>query len=330
VNKVVRALGRHHVDFLCVNRAELDRQHLEDVDLVVAVGGDGTVLSSAHFLDAGTIPLLGVNSDPMTDEQAASTTTKQTDERRSHGALCAFSSNDVDGGFARVLYGGGNLCRRTRIQCTVKSTYSETRLCPAMNDLLIAHPSPASVSRFRMGFLVPLQDTSEMEKSSIMKDHDEKIAPEEAAELTASARGDGSSKRVARFGGTEYGIMRSVNAWSSGIWVCTATGSTAAMAASGGQPMHIDSPQLQYLIREHMVEEHVCREEALERGVGILQQGGQLHIRWNSASGRIFIDGAHLYHDVVLGDEILINTLAPPLQLFLREPGEQDFGKPRL
>lgn len=34
-----------------MNRVELDRQHLADVDLVIAVGGDGTCLSAAHFLD---------------------------------------------------------------------------------------------------------------------------------------------------------------------------------------------------------------------------------------------------------------------------------------
>jgi hypothetical protein len=47
-------LRRHDLPFSCVNRVELDRQHLSDVDLVIAVGGDGTVLSAAHFLDHGT------------------------------------------------------------------------------------------------------------------------------------------------------------------------------------------------------------------------------------------------------------------------------------
>ena len=47
-------LRRYDLPFSCVNRVELDRQHLSDVDLVIAVGGDGTVLSAAHFLDHGT------------------------------------------------------------------------------------------------------------------------------------------------------------------------------------------------------------------------------------------------------------------------------------
>jgi NAD+ kinase len=60
---------------------ELDRQHLADVDLIIAVGGDGTVLSSAHFLDHGTIPLLGVNSDPTISIEDRSVK-KKSDERR--------------------------------------------------------------------------------------------------------------------------------------------------------------------------------------------------------------------------------------------------------
>jgi NAD kinase len=61
---------------------ELDRQHLADVDLMVAVGGDGTVLSSAHFLDHGTIPLLGINSDPNVSREDIKVVKKKTDERR--------------------------------------------------------------------------------------------------------------------------------------------------------------------------------------------------------------------------------------------------------
>lgn len=58
---------------------------------------------------------------------------------------------NMEEGFAAVFYGAGKLVSRTRIHCTVKSTFSETRLVPALNDLLIASLSPAAVSRFRMG-----------------------------------------------------------------------------------------------------------------------------------------------------------------------------------
>lgn len=81
VNDLLGELRKHEINFSCVNRVELDRQHLADIDLMVAVGGDGTVLSSAHFLDHGTIPLLGVNSDPNVSLEDIKTK-KKVDERR--------------------------------------------------------------------------------------------------------------------------------------------------------------------------------------------------------------------------------------------------------
>ena len=63
------------------------------VDLVISVGGDGTVLSSSHFLGEN-IPLVGVNSDPSRAEEKSST--KRTDERRSFGALCMCTAHDVE------------------------------------------------------------------------------------------------------------------------------------------------------------------------------------------------------------------------------------------
>jgi hypothetical protein len=83
-----------------------------------------------------------------------------TDERRSHGALCAGTSNNMSEGIAKVLHGGGVIKERTRIQCIVKSTFSETKLVPALNDMLIANPSPAAVSRFRMGWMEPIDITN--------------------------------------------------------------------------------------------------------------------------------------------------------------------------
>ena len=61
---------------------------------------------------------------------------------RSHGALCALTALDMKQKIPEVLFGGGKLASRTRIQCIVKSTFSETRLVPALNDMLIANPSP--------------------------------------------------------------------------------------------------------------------------------------------------------------------------------------------
>jgi len=122
---------------------------------------------------------------------------------------------------------------------------------------------------------------------------------------------------VTRFGGIAYDVKNSINVWSSGMWVSTSTGSSAAIASAGGQVMDLDSHHLQYLVREHMIESG-ADDKVRKAGHDFLSNGEQLHLRWNSGVGKIYIDGAHLAHKLELGDEILINASAPPLQLFLR------------
>jgi NAD+ kinase len=211
----------------------------------------------------------------------------------------------MKGKLPRILHGGGILSTRSRIQCIVKSTFSETRLVPALNDLLIANPSPAAVSRFRMGWLQQVKEP-QIQKLGSMSDP--------SSYLPKSQYGT-----VTRFGGKLYDVDNSLNVWSSGLWVCTGTGSSAAMAAAGGMPMDITSENLQYLIREHMIENAANKDELKDQNNAIFEKGEKLHLRWNSQKGRIFIDGSHLYHNLELGDEILIDADAPPLALYTRD-----------
>ena len=135
------------VRYTTVGREDLDRQHLSNVDLVITVGGDGTVLSSSHFLDS-SIPLLGINSDPTKAEDF--NVRKKSDERRSFGALCCCTADNMHIALRRILEGVHLPEARQRIQCIVEGSLKEVKLMPALNDLLIAHPSPAAVSRFRL------------------------------------------------------------------------------------------------------------------------------------------------------------------------------------
>ena len=53
------------------------------------------------------------------------------------------------------------------------------------------------------------------------------------------------------------------------------------MAASGGQPMDLSSPDLQFMIREHMIENST---ETVGHDVdnGFINCGEEMHLRWNS------------------------------------------------
>lgn len=198
VEAVLKHIG---IQYSRLGREELHRGVISDKDLIIAVGGDGTVLNVSSFLD-DSIPVLGINSDPTRPEEHGVTNVK--DERRSRGALCAISANNLKEYLPRILYGDITPGLRTRIQCLVRSTYTETRLPPALNDILVAHPIPAAVSRFRLalcgGNVLPSYKTE-----------------------------------------TKADEIFSFNAWSSGIWISTATGSTAAMSGAGGDIMDVRS-----------------------------------------------------------------------------------------
>lgn len=62
-------LQRKSLDWIAVQRNHLC-QPIRDVDLVVAVGGDGTLLRASHFLD-DSVPILGVNSDPTCTKEVS-------------------------------------------------------------------------------------------------------------------------------------------------------------------------------------------------------------------------------------------------------------------
>lgn len=218
----------------------------------------------------------------------------------------------MEEGLEHVLYGDGTLRTRTRIRCKVKSTFSETRLVPALNDLLIANPSPAAVSRFRMGWLHPVDEGVEEDMA------------QNPYKIDNPSKNYSQYGTVTRFGGIPYDVSNSLNVWSSGMWVCTSIGSTAAMAAAGGEIMEPNCTALQYLIREHMIEPDQTTDDGVpirhkDVDNGLLADGQKMHLRWNSQKGRIFIDGSHLTHNLELGDEILIDNLAPPLQMYISD-----------
>jgi len=146
---------------------------------------------------------------------------------RSHGALCACTSINMKGKLPRILHGGGTLSERTRIQCIVKSTFSETRLVPVLNDLLIANPSPAAVSRFRMGWSNPVVhgEVGGGIGRGLGLGGTSSISDPNNSQPRSNSN-NSHYGTVTRVGGKLYDIQNSLNVWSSGMWVSTATGAS--------------------------------------------------------------------------------------------------------
>jgi len=289
VDKTTDLLNKLGVTYSVVSRDEMHRGLLWEKDLIICVGGDGTMLSTACFMDEN-IPLFGINSDPSDPDELSVTNVK--DERRSRGALCAASSYTLDDILNKVITGEMEPYNRTRLRCIVKSTYTETRLPPSLNDILVAHPLPAAVSRFRLT-LNHLRKPDMFSPSSFLAQSQAQSRREEA--------------------GVEE--LFSFNCWSSGMWVSTATGSSAAMHAAGGYQMDPHSRNLQYMVREHLTEDG-DNFKTKEKGHGNVSTDQMLHLRWNSQRGTIFVDGSHSSHDLQLGDEITIDSHAPTIKIF--------------
>lgn len=67
INFCQDVVKRKFVEWKSIFRSDLSKP-ITDVDLVVTVGGDGTLLQASHLMD-DSIPVLGVNSDPTQSEE---------------------------------------------------------------------------------------------------------------------------------------------------------------------------------------------------------------------------------------------------------------------
>ncbi|MCO5610256.1 hypothetical protein L7F22_064492 [Adiantum nelumboides] len=125
---------------------QLHRDELQDsirgVDLVVTVGGDGTLLQASHFLDS-SIPVLGVNSDP-TQMKEVEEKLEDYDATCSAGYLCAATKDNFEQVLQEIQAEKRIPLRVHRISTRVNGS---TLKSYALNDILLAHPDPAAVTR---------------------------------------------------------------------------------------------------------------------------------------------------------------------------------------
>lgn len=98
------------------------------VDLVLTVGGDGTLLSASHQIGAG-VPLLGINSAPQS----------------SVGFFCIHTKRPLVEMVERALRGGlpGIELSRMRVDLNGKKVHGRV-----LNEALFCHASPAATSRY--------------------------------------------------------------------------------------------------------------------------------------------------------------------------------------
>ncbi|XP_073303415.1 probable NADH kinase isoform X1 [Primulina huaijiensis] len=142
INFCQNILKRKPVDWKVVFRNDVS-QAISDVDLVITVGGDGTLLQASHFMD-DRIPVLGVNSDPTRPEELEQLN-EEFDATRSTGYLCASTANNFEQILDEILENHYEPSELARMAISINSKLIPTS---ALNDVLLAHPCPATVSRF--------------------------------------------------------------------------------------------------------------------------------------------------------------------------------------
>jgi NAD+ kinase len=230
------------------------RHHLEgivpdDFDLVVTVGGDGTVLHASHAI--ARTPVLAVNSAPDS----------------SVGFFTCTDAAKFGDKLDEVLAGELKPVRLSRMEVRVNGKVVTDR---ALNDVLFCHDCPASTTRY----VLACNGLSESQLSS-------------------------------------------------GVWVSTAAGSTAAVKSAGGKTLPMGSRRLQFKVREPIPQGRASAQSMPTVTHGFVQDGEALTLTSRTDRAGLYVDGPHVVFSVNFGDEVRLSNAHRPLNLFMLEKNRQ-------
>ena len=120
-------------------REQVRRADFIGRDLVIVLGGDGTLTSISHNIDSNT-PVMGVNSHPRSD-----------DPDGSYGFYMDCDVDTFEKDLEAALNGTAIVNRLPRLQATIETTSgNKIKSDPAMNDLLIANTHQYAPSKYHM------------------------------------------------------------------------------------------------------------------------------------------------------------------------------------
>ncbi len=120
-------------------RETVSREDFVGRDLVIILGGDGTLTSIAHSIDSDT-PVMGVNSHPQDD-----------DEDGSYGFYMGSDTKHFAEDVRSALDGTSIVNVLPRLQAEIVTTSGKTVLSdPALNDLIIANTHQYQPSIYKL------------------------------------------------------------------------------------------------------------------------------------------------------------------------------------
>ncbi|RYZ58576.1 MAG: hypothetical protein EOP07_06595 [Proteobacteria bacterium] len=231
------SLKSHSIKFCEVSAGEAKPDM--DFDCVIALGGDGTLITSSYYITDST-PLIGIRSSSA-----------------SVGFLCAGDEAHIPSIIEAYQSNQLRFTERNRFKANVhrRDGTIETSSIAALNDFLFAAETPAATTRYKISF----RDRVETHKSS-------------------------------------------------GVWIATATGSTAAIGAAGGTFMGPADRHFQFLVREL----YQKSEEGLLLSQGFCDADkDEFWIENQSPEAIVALDGEKLVMKVGFGEKLTFTQASP-------------------
>ena len=210
---------------------------LPSADLIVTLGGDGTLLWASHAAST-RLPMVAINTSPST----------------SVGYFCA--GENAAELVEQAISGNLPEMRLARMRVVLGEAVLTDRV---LNDVLFSHTCPAATTEFVL-------ETS--------------------------------------------GPPRLLK--SSGVWIATAAGSTAAIRSAGGEVLPWESRRLQYAVREPYMGDDEQDPGAM---VMSLEPGETMSVVTQTHNTCIYLDGPHRQHNLTLGNRVRFSVSKDPLAL---------------
>lgn len=236
LKKVLKTLETLKISHIKIDRVQF-KKNIE-ADLVITVGGDGTVLAASHFVKK--TPIFGINSAPLS----------------STGYFCIAKPKNFERLLKQVIYEKRKPLWIPRLEVTVNKTKIPYL---GLNDLLFACRLQGETARY----FLQVGRKKEFQKSS-------------------------------------------------GIWVATGAGSTAAIFSAGGKPFPMTSKKLEYWAREPF--QYKNRYRLVK---GFVNPNQKITIIPDTHQAMIFIDGGKIHYHVPKNARITVRGGLKPLALFL-------------
>lgn len=123
--------------------------------------------------------------------------------------------------------------------------------------------------------------------------------------LYANRSPAGTSRYLIRIG------AKSEEQKSSGVWVATAAGSTAAIYAAGGKKLPIQSKMIQYRVREPY------GRHRYKLACGIIPYGSSLYLCSLLKNAALYLDGMQGIVHLKEGDRVRIKNSSTPLKVII-------------